>query len=371
MKDPLDYTEDELKAMSKQDLELLIKTAKAKEALFDTEQLALKIMMNALYGAMANKYFPLFNEQMAAAITGNGRYFIQKLAKYIEKTLQDMHKSEKPYLIYGDTDSVYYHIEPFMNMYIAKNPNLTIDDYVDWADSFEKKVIQPTIEQTITDFAEELNAYNKDKIGAEREIISDAAVFTAKKKYYARVRDSEGTRFPTDMPKIKVMGLEIAKSSTPVWAKEKLKQAIPHILDKDEIDLRNWVKSIKQEFIKQNLNDIAQSGSVSNLSYKLTDKGLPIGSRAALIHNKYIEDNNLTNIYTPIQAGDKCKRLFLIEPNKFGSNITAFTNDSFIKEIDCIDYDTNFEKGFMKPLSLMVNVMNYDLEKETENVDDW
>jgi|WetSurMetagenome_2_1015567.scaffolds.fasta_scaffold54607_2 DNA polymerase elongation subunit (family B) len=105
MKDPLDYTEDELKAMSKQDLELLIKTAKAKEALFDTEQLALKIMMNALYGAMANKYFPLFNEQMAAAITGNGRYFIQKLAKYIEKTLQDMHKSEKPYLIYGDTDS--------------------------------------------------------------------------------------------------------------------------------------------------------------------------------------------------------------------------------------------------------------------------
>jgi len=105
MNDPLNYTEDELKALSTEDLELLIKTAKAKEALFDTEQLALKIMMNALYGAMANKYFPLFNEQMAAAITGNGRYFIQKLAKYIEKTLQGLHKSEKPYLIYGDTDS--------------------------------------------------------------------------------------------------------------------------------------------------------------------------------------------------------------------------------------------------------------------------
>jgi len=100
MNDPLNYTEDELKALSTEDLELLIKTAKAKEALFDTEQLALKIMMNALYGAMANKYFPLFNEQMAAAITGNGRYFIQKLAKYIEKTLQGLHKSEKQYLIY-------------------------------------------------------------------------------------------------------------------------------------------------------------------------------------------------------------------------------------------------------------------------------
>jgi len=372
MNDPLNYTEDELKALSTEDLELLIKTAKAKEALFDTEQLALKIMMNALYGAMANKYFPLFNEQMAAAITGNGRYFIQKLAKYIEKTLQGLHKSEKQYLIYSDTDSVYFHIEPFMNMYIAKNPNLVIDNYVDWADNFEKKVIQPTIERTIADFAEELNAYNAEKIGAEREIIADAAVFTAKKKYYARVRDSEGTRFPADMPKIKVMGLEIAKSSTPVWAKDKLKAAIPHILDKDENDLRNWVKNIKQEFLSADLNDISQSGSVSNLGYKLSDKGIPIGSRAALVYNKYINDTNLLNTYNPIQPGDKCKRLFLLEPNKFNSNIIAFTNDNFVKEIgDCIDYDTNFQKGFMQPLNLMVNAMNYNLEKETVNLDDW
>jgi hypothetical protein len=111
---------------------------------------------------------------------------------------------------------------------------------------------------------------------------------------------------------------------------------------------------------------------VSNLGYKLSDKGIPIGSRAALVYNKYINDTNLLNTYNPIQPGDKCKRLFLLEPNKFNSNIIAFTNDNFVKEIgDCINYDTNFQKGFMQPLNLMVNAMNYNLEKETVNLDEW
>lgn len=324
------------------------------------------------YGALGNKYFPLFNNDIAGAITGNGRFFIQKLANYIEKSLQDMHPSEKEYIVYGDTDSVYYHIEPFVEMYKSKNPDLSVNQYVDWADAFEIKVIQPIIEKTINDFAKELNAFDKDVIGAEREIISDAAVFTAKKKYYARVRDSEGTRFPENDPYIKVMGLEIIKSTTPNWSKEKLKQAIPLILDKNENDLKLWVNQIKQEFIETSLVNIAQGGGVSNLQYDLkTDKGIPIGSRAGLIHNQYIKDNNLEGKYTPIQAGDKCKRLYLIEPNKFHSNIVAYTNDQFVEELDCVDYDTNFEKSFLKPLQLMIEALNWDLTQETAVIDDW
>lgn len=375
MKDVLDYSEEELRSLSSQDLELLLKKAEDGESLYNTRQLVEKTMINSLYGALANKWFPLFNEQMAAAITGNGRYFIQKLAQYIEDRLQGLIPNEKPYIVYGDTDSVYYHIEPFVEKYISENPGLPTNDYVEWSDQFEQKVIAPVIQQTIDDFAQELNAYNKDKIGAEREIIADAAVFTAKKKYYARVRDNEGTRYPDDSPKIKVMGLEIIKSSTPKWSQKYLKEAIPHILDKDENDLRNWVKSIKGEFIKADLNDIAAVGGVSRIDYKLDgSETVPIGSRAAIRHNMYIEDHNLTNMFTPIQGGDKCKRLYLQEPNEFHSNIIAFTNDSFTKEIekyDCVDFDTQFEKMFMKPLDLMVAPMNYDLEKETEVLDDW
>lgn len=374
MKDVLEFTEKELRELPISELELLLKKAEDGESLYNTRQLVEKTMINSLYGAMANKWFPLFNELMAGAITGNGRFFIQNLAINIEDTLQKLLQQEKPYIIYGDTDSVYYHIEPFVERYMQQNPGLPIGDYVTWADNFEKKIIQPVIAKTIDEFANKLNAYNKDKIGAEREIIADAAVFTAKKKYYARVRDSEGTRYSDDAPKIKVMGLEIIKSSTPIWSKKYLKEAIPHILDKDENDLRDWIKSIKNEFTKVNLNQIAAVGSVSRIDYKLGDKGVPFGSRAALIHNKYLKDHNLEDQYAPIQAGDKCKRIFLQTPNVFNSEIIAFTNDGFVKEIlkyNCVDYDTNFEKNFMKPLDLMVAPMNYNLDKETAELDDW
>lgn len=373
-KNVLEYTEDELRSMSTEDLNNLLHIAENGESLYNTRQLVEKTLINSLYGAMANKWFPLFNESMAAAITGNGRFFIQKLAINIEDALQKLLQQEKPYIIYGDTDSVYYHIEPFVEKYISSNPGLPISDYVTWADNFEKKIIQPVIEQTINEFAHQLNAYNKDKIGAEREIIADAAVFTAKKKYYARVRDSEGTRYPDDAPKIKVMGLEIIKSSTPPWSKKYLKESIPHILDKDENDLRDWIKSIKNEFIKVNLNQIAGVGSVSRIDYKIGEKGIPFGSRAAIMHNQYIKNHGLEDQYAPIQAGDKCKRISLQTPNVFNAELIAYTNDGFVKEIikaDCVDYDTQFEKNFMKPLDLMVAPLNYNLRKETAELDDW
>lgn len=373
LKDPLQYTEQELRNLSIQELKQLLKDSEYKESLYNTRQLTEKVLINGLYGAMANRYFPLFNEDMAAAITGNGRYFIQKLAIYIEEALQKLIPSEKPYVVGGDTDSLYVTIENFMNLYQEKNPGLSINEYVDWADNFEKKIIKPIIQKTIDDFSYELNAYNKEKIGVEREVISDAAVFTAKKHYYMRVRDNEGTRYPENSPKIKIMGLEIIKSSTPKWSQKYLKEAIECILDKDETALKQWLANIKSEYLTVGLNEIAHVGGVSNLNYTLGDKGVPIGSRAALVHNKYIIENNLVDKYNLIVPDDKCKRLFLIEPNKFNSNIIAYIDDRFIEEIprEFIDYDTNFEKQFMNPMMLMVETLGYNMRKETQELDEW
>lgn len=372
LKDPLEYTVEELQALSIDELTILLRSAEMMESQFNTRQLVEKTMINSLYGALANKYFPLLNEDMAAAITGNGRYFIRKLANNIDQTLQQMLPSEKPYVIYGDTDSNYVQIEPFVNMYMEKNPYLGINEYVDWADAFEKKVIQPIIASTIEEFSTELNAYNKKVIGAAREVIADTAVFTAKKKYYARVRDSEGIRYPADEPYIKVMGLELIKSSTPTWSKKYLKEAIPHILDKDEGDLRDWIKSIKQEFITVDVNAIAGSGGITSLDYNLKDKGVPIGSRSAIRYNNYVKENKLDDVYQLIQPGDKCKRIFLVQPNKFHTEIISYNNDAFAQElVGLIDYDTNFKKNFLKPLEIMTAPLNYNLEKETAALDDW
>jgi hypothetical protein len=373
MKDPLDYSDEELKQLSKEELNELAAQCDNLESLYNTSQLVQKLLINSLYGAIANKYFPLYNQKIAAAITGNGRYFIQKLANYIENELQRLLPSQSKYIIYGDTDSVYYNIKPFMEKVIEQQPDKTIDEYTTIADDLEKKIIQPVIQKTINDFAEELNAFNKDVIGAEREVIADSGVFTAKKKYYLRVRDSEGTRFPSDNPYIKVMGLEIVRSSTPKWCQAKLKEAIPKILDSDEETIKNWVKELKEEFRTIDLVQISQVSGVSNMAYDLMrDKGIPIGSRSSLVHNKYIEDNNLQNEFNLIQEGDKTKRLFLIEPNPFRSNIVAYIDDRFVQHLkDYVDYDTNFDKSFMSPLKIMVEALSWDIEKKTETLDDW
>lgn len=373
MKNVLDYNIEELNNLSIEELEVLYKLAEDGENEYNTRQLVEKVLINALYGALANAHFPLFNEDMAAGITGNGRYFIRKLSNNIENKLQSMISSKTPYILYNDTDAAYFHIEPFVNLYLEKNQQSTIDETVTWCDEFEKKVIQPIIQQTVNDFCDELNAYNREKIWAEREIISDVGIFSAKKKYIARVRDSEGTRYPENDPYMKVMGMEIAKSSTPVWAKKKLKESLNVILDNEYSDLMNWVSEIKSDFIKTDLNNIAQVGTANNLNYNLkTDKGIPIGSRAALCYNEYLKTAGLDDKYTSITAGDKNKKLFLIEPNPLNSNIVSYASDNFVNEIkDYIDYDTNFEKGFLNALQLMVDSLGWDLSKKTESLDEW
>lgn len=269
-------------------------------------------------------------------------------------------------------NSVYFQINSIVTKYQENNPGLSINEYVEFADNFEKKVIQPVIQQCIDDFAHELNAFNEDVIGAEREIIADSALFIAQKNYLARVRDNEGTKYPENDPYMKIMGMAIAKSSTPKWCQDKLKEAIPHILDKDEKDLKEWINSIKQEFIEVNPNEIAAISGVTNIDYKLGDKGIPIGARSVLVHNNYIKNNNLENKYQLIHAGEKPKRLYLIEPNPFHSNIIAYLDERFVNEIKgYIDYDKNFEKNFMNPLDIMVKCLNYNLKRSTEDFDDW
>ena len=377
-KEVLEYSKEELESLSYAELSSLLKEAEFGESLWNTKQMTLKIQINSLYGALANAYFPLFNEQMAAAITGNGRYFIQKLSNYIEEKLQSILPSQKEYIIYNDTDAAYYHIEPFMERYQEQNPNLSINEYVDWADNFEKKVIQPIIERCILDFATELNAYNHKVIGAEREIISDIAIFSAKKKYYARVRDSEGTRYSESDPKIKKMGLEVIKSSTPLWSIKKLEESIPKIFDGTETDLKSWVKSLREDFRNAPLQDISSVSSVKTVEYNPLDldkngkpKSINIGTKSAMAHNNYIKMNEIQHKYNLIQSGDKTKRLFLCTPNKFNSNIVAYTNESFTNEIDCVDYDTNFEKSFLNALQIMIESLGWDLTKKTETLDEW
>lgn len=71
----------------------------------NTEQLTKKILINALYGATGNAFFPLYNKDFASGITANGRIFIQQTANMIRQKFQELIPWSEEYIVYGDTDS--------------------------------------------------------------------------------------------------------------------------------------------------------------------------------------------------------------------------------------------------------------------------
>lgn len=370
----LNLTHDELEALPTETLVQIKSLLDTSAALDETEQKSLKLMINSLYGAQANKHFVMANPDLAAAVTASGRFFIQLMAIVIEEKLQELLPSVKPYLVYGDTDSCYYHIEPFVTKKFGENAQPT-SEVIDWIDRFEKQIIQACIAETIDRYGEILNVYDKDPIGVEREMISDSAVFVAKKKYFARVMDMEGVRYDLEDPYIKVMGLEVAKSGTSKWVKEKLKESIGVILDKDARGLQEWRDKTKMEFSSQKIDDICTIQGISNLQYNLGDKGIPQGSKSALVHNKWVKDNGLEDEIPLLTAGEKYKRCYLLQPNRFGSEIISFDSDRIAKIIEedgIYDYATNFEKQFEKPLENMVECLGYDLTNKPKfDLEDW
>ena len=339
-------------------------------------QMTLKILINSLYGACASRHFLLANPDMAAAITSSGRFFIQLTANNVERRLQELLPSDEPYVISGDTDSIYYTIKNMVARKFGENADASTPGIVDWVDSFEKKVIQQVIQETTEEYAEILNIADPSQIGVEREIISDRAFFVAKKRYAARVLDMEGVRFSLDDPYIKAMGLEIARSSTPAWVKKKLQESIEVILDNDQYGVRKWRDETKLQYQNQPLEDICAVQGVSSLDYNINDKGIPQGSKAAIAHNNWVKQQGLEDSIELLQPGEKYKRCYLLTPNRFGTEIISFSDSKIAKIIEedgIFDYQTNFQKQFEQPLERMVESMNYDIRDVPVfgSLDDW
>lgn len=344
----------------------------------NTTQMVSKVLINSLYGGLGNKYFQLFNIEIARAITSNTRFYIRLLNHRINNKLQSMIPTNNPYVKYNDTDSGYICVNPFVERAFKDNPTADVQAKTDFVDNLVKQVIDPVIDDVNLEFSSILNAFDSKVIKTEREAIADVGVFLAKKKYYMRVYDNEGVRYKE--PDLKTMGVEIVRSSTPPFAINYLRQSIGTILDSTEIELRKWVTSIKQEFIKVPLRDISKTSSVSNLNYDMDNdsfKGnrkvaIPINSRAALIHNKLASTEKYSHRVAAIKPGDKVKLLYMKLPNPLNQNVFAYIDDVIAEDFrEYVDFDTCWNKYFIKALSIMTDPLGWDLTRETESIDDW
>jgi DNA polymerase elongation subunit (family B) len=197
-----------------------------------------------------------------------------------------------------------------------------------------------------------------------REVIADKGIWTAKKRYILNVHDSEGVRYTE--PRLKIMGIEAVKSSTPAPCREKIKEALDIIMNGNEKRLNTFIQEFREEFMTLPPEEIAFPRSCNGvLRYSdessLYKKGTPQHCKGALLYNHLIVQKKLEGKYPLIQEGDKIRFLNMKQPNIYQSSAFSFIT-LMPKELDFhskIDYDIQFEKSFVEPLRFITDKMNW------------
>jgi len=335
-------------------------------AKYDNFQMARKIQLNSLYGAMANKYFRYYDSRIAEAITLSGQYIIRKAAQGLDMFLNDVLKTNgEVYSFYTDTDSCYVTLNALVDKFYGDKPK---DKVVDILDKIGSDQIEPCIARAMTQLANYTNAF-EEKIFFKREAIADRALWVSKKRYAMNVYDNEGVRYKE--PVLKIMGLEIVRSSTPAPVRASLKEAVKLCLTGTEEELHKFVAETKRKFYQMNPEDIAFPRGCNNLakySSHTTIYGTrtPIHVRASLLYNFYLKKKSLTQTYELIQEGDKVKFLYLKVPNTIHEDVIGFTG-KMPEEFDLhkyIDFEKNFEKAFLEPLVNILNSLGWHTEPQ-------
>jgi len=334
---------------------------KAKIAKYNNFQMARKIQLNSLYGAMANQYFRYYDDRIAEGITLSGQFIIRETAKALDEYLNEVCGTEgEVYSFYSDTDSCYITLDKLVKKYYNGLPKSKI---VDLLDKIGEEKIEPAIAKAMTKLAEYTNAY-EEKIFFKREAIADKGIWVAKKRYALNVWDNEGVRY--EEPKLKAMGLEIVRSSTPAPVRESLKSAVGICLTGDESALQKFVDDNWQDFKARPVEEISFPRGCNNLikygsTADIYQKGTPIQVRGALLYNDLLKKNNLDMKYPLINEGDKIKFVYLKEPNTLGENVIAFSS-KVPPEFDLhkyVDYELMFEKAFIEPLNTVAESIGW------------
>ena len=333
---------------------------------YNNFQMARKIQLNSLYGALANQYFRFYDDDIAEGITMTGQLVIRDTAKALDNYMNKVCGTEdEMYSFYSDTDSCYVTCKNLVENFF---PDKGTDKVVELLDKIGTDKIEPAIDQAMSKLANYTNAF-ENKIFFKREVIADKGIFVAKKRYALNVLDDEGLRLTK--AKLKVMGLEIVRSSTPGPIRESLREAVRLILTSTQEELHSFIETTKQDFHNMTAEDIAFPRGCNNMAkyYSQADiysKGTPIHVRGGLLYNHYVKKLELNLKYEQIQEGDKIKFLYLKEPNPLKENTVAFVT-KLPKEFGLqkyIDYDLVFQKAFLDPLDNILKPISWTTEPQ-------
>ena len=330
-------------------------------------QLARKIALNSAYGAIGNQYFRYFDVRHAEGITMAGQLTIRWIERDVNKFLNTLLKTKSvSYVVASDTDSIYIKLGAVVDKIFKDKTNTR--KIVKVLDKFCEETLQKEIDNSFDKLAKYVNAFDQKMI-MKREVIANKGIWTAKKRYILNVYNEEGVELKE--PKLKMMGIEAVKSSTPAPCRVKIKEALKIIMNKDEATLIQFIEDFRKHFKTLPPEEIAYPRSCNNLEkYSSTKdiylKGCPIHVRGALLYNNILKKKRLTK-YEKIQEGDKIKFIKLKEPNTLHQDVISFIG-VLPKEFDLhkyIDYDNQFDKSFLEPLRFIVKAIGWNFERHT------
>ena len=328
---------------------------------YKNKQMALKIALNSAYGAMGNQYFRFFDIRIAEAVTYGGQLSIRWIEVALNKYMNELLETEDvDYVLASDTDSVYLTFEPLIDKLKPKDP-------VKFLDTICEDTIEKFIGGKYQELADYTNAYEQKMVMA-REVIADKGIWTAKKRYILNVHNSEGVQYAE--PKLKMMGIEAVKSSTPQVCRDKIKDALKLIISGTEKDLNDFIQEFRKEWLELKPDMIAFPRSCNGLgkwstSNGIFKKGCPMHVKGALLYNYQLKDKKLHKKYPEIMEGEKVKFVYLKNPNPFQANVfTFFTECPTELEVQkYIDYDKQFEKSYVEPLKFITNSIGWMIDE--------
>tara|TARA_R110000824_G_scaffold292565_4_gene480962 strand:+ start:1408 stop:3969 length:2562 start_codon:yes stop_codon:yes gene_type:complete len=331
-------------------------------AKYNNVQLARKVQLNSAYGALGNQYFRFYDIRLAEAVTKSGQLSIRWIETRMNEYLNQLLETKNvDYIIASDTDSIYITLASLVDRVFPDGSST--EKIVNFLDKVSSEKFEPYINKCYQELADYMNAYEQKMLMA-REVIADKGLWTAKKRYILNVHDSEGVRYSD--PKLKMMGIEAVKSSTPGVCREKIKEAMRVLMSQSEEDMIKFIELFRNEFNSLPAEDVAFPRGINGIKkYDGAPKGTPIHVRGALIYNKLLHKHKLFRSYPAIQDGDKVKFIYLKEPNITHDFVISISS-SLPKEFGLekyIDYNKQFQKAFVDPLEIILSKVGWKTEK--------